>query len=100
MAFGSSTKLYEYMASGKPVIAARSPHVIQVLGDDERGMTYPIGDAETLARQMIYLIDHPDQANTLALRALHEVRTRHTWQQRVSDLLRHFGGTGICPLVG
>ena len=83
----SPIKLYEYMASGKPVIAARTPQVRQVLGNDERGLTYDIGDAATLVQHMIYLIDHPDQANSLARCALYEVRRHHTWKQRVSDLI-------------
>lgn len=87
-------KIYEYMASGKPFIATRIPQVMSILGDDECGLTYSIGDATTLARHMIYLIDHPDRAKFLALRALHEVRTHHTWQQRVSRLMAHLAERG------
>lgn len=86
-AFQSPVKLYEYMAAGKPVVAAETPQVRELLGNNERGLLYPIGDATVLCKQILRLIDNPELGQKLADKAYKEVKTNHSWQSRISKLL-------------
>jgi glycosyltransferase involved in cell wall biosynthesis len=56
--YSLSTKLFEYGAMGKPVVATRLPLVERVFGTDTV-RTYESGDAEDLARAILDLVDHP-----------------------------------------
>lgn len=86
-AFGSSTKLLEYMASGKPIVAARTPHVETLLGNEERGLLYAPGDAEALARQVLRFLHEPGLAVRLARNAVQETVNNHSWKVRIDQVL-------------
>ena len=55
-----STKLLEYAAMGKPVVASRLPTVELYLGADTVA-TYEPGDHGALAAAILDLVDHPEQ---------------------------------------
>jgi len=97
-AFGSSTKVFEYMAAGLPIVAADTPGVRQALGDGERGLLYPLGDGDALARQIVRLIEEPDLARELARRARDEVCARHSWAARIRDLTDELQRRGLIRL--
>jgi glycosyltransferase involved in cell wall biosynthesis len=56
--FSLSTKVFEYAAMGKPVIASRLPLVERTLGS-ETVWTYEPGDADDLARAIVAIVDDP-----------------------------------------
>jgi len=97
-AFGSSTKVFEYMAAGLPIVAADTPGVRQALGDGERGLLYSLGDGDALARQILRLIQDPDLARTLARKARDEVCAHHSWAARVRDLTDELQRRGLIRL--
>ena len=86
-AYQSPTKMYEYMAAARPIVAARTPQTVDLLGADERGLLYEIGDAPGLAAGVERLIQDPDRAKRLALAAREEVARNHTWHNRVERIL-------------
>jgi glycosyltransferase involved in cell wall biosynthesis len=53
------TVAMEAMATGRPVIAARSGGLSDIVVDGETGLLVPPGDAEALRRAMARLIDNP-----------------------------------------
>jgi glycosyltransferase involved in cell wall biosynthesis len=56
--FSLSTKVFEYAAMGKPVIASRLPMVERTFGTD--GVTtYEPGDPDDLARAIVRIVDDP-----------------------------------------
>ncbi len=57
--YSLSTKLFEYGAMGKPVVATRLPLVERIFGQGTV-RTYDPGDAEDLARAIVDLVDDPD----------------------------------------
>lgn len=96
--FGSSTKVYEYMAAGLPIVAADTPGVRQALGDGEHGLLYPLGDGDALARQILRLARDPCLARTLARGARDAVNTHHSWTTRVQSLTDEMQRRGLIRL--
>jgi len=94
-AFQSPIKVYEYMASGRPIVAARTPQVAALLGGPEAGLLYPMGDEEELAWQVLRLMDEPGLGERLARNAAREARTRHSWSARVQRLLDELKTRGL-----
>ncbi len=84
--FQSPIKLYEYMATKKPIAAAVTPQVKELLGNEERGLLYPIGDSEALAKKIMMLIEDPELGKALAEKAFDEVKKNHTWKKRIELL--------------
>lgn len=83
---GSSVKVYEYMATGRPLVAAAAPPVKKLLGNEERGLLYPIGDAEALAQKVMMLIEDREFGKALAEKAFEDVKKNHTWEKRIELL--------------
>ena len=84
--FQSPIKLYEYMAAKKPIVAAVTPQVKELLGKEERGLPYPIGDADALAQKIKMLIEDRELGKALAEKAFNEVKKNHTWKKRIELL--------------
>ncbi len=68
-AFSLSTKLFEYAAMGKPVIASRLPMVERTFPPDEIA-TYEPGDAADLAAAIVRLVDDPAERAARVRRTL------------------------------
>ncbi|HOS93022.1 MAG TPA: glycosyltransferase family 4 protein [Armatimonadota bacterium] len=96
--FGSSTKVYEYMAAGLPIVAADTPGVRQALGDGEHGLLYPLGDGDALVRQIVRLAHDPGLARTLAQRGRDAVNAHHSWTARVQSLTSEMQRRGLIRL--
>jgi glycosyltransferase involved in cell wall biosynthesis len=56
--YSLSTKLFEYGAMGKPVVATRLPLVERIFGE-RTVRTYEPGDSEDMTRAILDLVDHP-----------------------------------------
>jgi glycosyltransferase involved in cell wall biosynthesis len=61
----SPTKLYEYLALGRPVIANEHPDQSVTLMESGAGITVP-WDSQSFANAMIYLLSHPVEAEAMA----------------------------------
>lgn len=62
---GMSRVLFEYLATGKPVIASRVGVVPEVLEDGKTALLIPAGDAAALAQAIDRLLDDPALAGKL-----------------------------------
>ena len=92
--FGSPTKLFEYMAMGKGIVASDLDQIGEVLNprDHEPAavMVAP-GDVDALAAGLAVLIDDPVRRDALARTARALALERHTWRAhtaRIFDALR------------
>lgn len=79
------TRIFEYLAIGKPVIA---PNTIGIRDyfDDQSLVYFEPGNAMDLARQMQYLNSHRNELSEIASRG-QQIYLAHTWEQERQTLL-------------
>jgi glycosyltransferase involved in cell wall biosynthesis len=76
----SPLKLFECLASGRPVVAADVGEIADLVRDGETGRLYPPGDAAALAGAIVELLDRREHAELLGRAGRELVRAHHTWE--------------------
>ena len=90
--FGSPTKLFEYMAMEKPILASNLDQVGEILldgcnlADQKNAILVEPGDIDQLTEQMRNVISRPD-LQLIARNALEIVKNKYTWEQHVKRIL-------------
>lgn len=87
---GISTKLFEYMICGLPIVSVDHPHRKRYIDECKCGLTVAPEDPSEHARAIAWLIDHPEEAETMALRGQEMVLERYTWEQEQPRLLAFY----------
>lgn len=82
----SPMKLFEYMASGKAVIASAMGQIVNIIQDGENGLLVPAGDVNALASAIIKLIADPDLRMRLGRQARKDTIENHSWEGYTSKL--------------
>jgi len=82
----SPMKLFEYMAVGRPVVAARIGQMSGIVQDGETGLLFPPGDRAGLYGAMRRLRIDDDLRFRLARNAVVAVKNR-TWSQNAQEVL-------------
>lgn len=88
----SPLKVYEYMATGLPVVASRIGQLVEVIRDDINGLLCRPGDATDFAGAFIRLRSDAALRSRLGVAARATVATRHTWAE-VARRILDFAGT-------
>jgi len=83
----SPLKLFEYMASGRPIIATALPSFREILTDGETALFVPVDDAAALTRAVRDLYADPTLRQRLGQRARQVALSRYTWDARVRAIL-------------
>jgi glycosyltransferase involved in cell wall biosynthesis len=89
--FGSPTKLFEYMAMGRAIVASALGQIGEILEHDRTAWMVPPGDAEGLAQGLRRLLDDPPKRRLLGEAARREAVDRHSWREhtrRIVDRLK------------
>jgi glycosyltransferase involved in cell wall biosynthesis len=89
--FGSPTKLFEYLAMGKGIVASRLGQVGEVIIDGENGLLVEPGDADELAHAIDRLAADRGLRQRLGEAARKTAVERYTWRHnaaRVFDAMR------------
>jgi glycosyltransferase involved in cell wall biosynthesis len=89
--FGSPTKLFEYMAMGKAIVASRLGQIAEVLKDEETALLVQPGNARELSEAIMRLAASSALREQLGAAARREAVARHTWRhnaRRVLDAYR------------
>ncbi len=89
--FGSPTKLFEYMASGKPIVASDLDQIGDVLRDGAGLLVRP-GDAADLAQGLRVVVDDPDLRSRLGTVARTRAVERYTWRHHTQAVLDALAG--------
>ncbi len=87
---GMSRALFEYLASGRAVIASRVGAAAEVIRDGETALLVPGGDAPELARALGRLLDDPVLRRRLGQAAAALARERFTGARVAERLLEHY----------
>jgi glycosyltransferase involved in cell wall biosynthesis len=90
--FGSPTKLFEYMAAGRPIVASAVGQLADVLEDGATALLIPPDDPAALAAAIVQLIDDPCLRVRLAQAAREQAIACHTWRQNAQRLIASLGG--------
>lgn len=85
----SPLKMFEYMASGRPIITSDLPTVRDVLSEESAYFCEP-GSAADLARAIDEVLGDGERAAQRAERA-RLLATEHSWEKRMQRILRHVG---------
>jgi glycosyltransferase involved in cell wall biosynthesis/2-polyprenyl-3-methyl-5-hydroxy-6-metoxy-1,4-benzoquinol methylase len=85
--FGSPTKLFEYMAMGKPIVASRLDQLADILEDGETAYLVEPGDAQSLATGIRRMLDDTGGRETIGHNALSIVRSDYTWTRHVTEII-------------
>lgn len=78
--FGSPTKLFEYMAMGRAIIASDLDQLAEVCENDKTAILCKPGDPEELAGAIIKLAGNRELRNELGKNARERVCERYTWE--------------------
>ena len=82
--FGSPTKLFEYLAMGKGIVASRLGQVGEVIIDGENGLLVEPGDADGLARAIERLAVDGELRSRLGAAARKTAIERYTWRHNAA----------------
>jgi len=88
--YGSPTKLFEYAASGKPVIAPRIGPIEEVIRDGENGMLAEVGDVKDLCSRILTVAENPLLGQTMGMQLREHILDNHTWDKNTDKLINIF----------
>lgn len=83
----SPLKIFEYMASMRPIIVTNLPSLKEVLTDGETALFVPPSDPTQLAKTIEQLANNRDLYEKLVTNAHREVTERYTWRKRAEHIL-------------
>lgn len=86
--FMSPLKVFEYMASGRPIVCSDLPILREVLQDGRNALLVAPCDPEAWVHAIQRLRDDPAQAGVLGARAQEDFLREYTWQGRAGRILR------------
>jgi glycosyltransferase involved in cell wall biosynthesis len=81
-------KLFEYMASGLPVVASNFPLWKEIVEGNRCGVTVDPLNPKAIAEAMEYLLTHPEEARRMGENGRRAVEERYNWEQEGEKLLR------------
>jgi glycosyltransferase involved in cell wall biosynthesis len=93
--FGSPTKIFEYMAMGKGIVASRLGQIGEVLRDGETALLVEPGNVGELAAAIMKLVEAEELRKRLGAKAREVAEREHTWTrnaQRVLDAYKSLTG--------
>jgi glycosyltransferase involved in cell wall biosynthesis len=87
--YSAHTKLYEYMAMGKPVVAFDLPSIREEVTDSEDILLAKPDDPKSLAEKIGHVLENPDFARRIAENA-HRLADEFSWEKRAARLSEVF----------
>ncbi len=85
--FGSPTKLFEYMAAGRAIVASELDQLGEVIEHDVSGWLVPPNDPRALAAALAALAADPEKRRQLGNAARETALARYSWRAHVGAIL-------------
>ena len=89
--FGSPTKLFEYMAAGKAIVASRLGQIGDVLVDGETALLVTPGSLEELTQGILRLLGDVQLRQRLGRAAREAAIAQHSWDRNAAEIERAYG---------
>lgn len=86
--YTSPLKLFEYMASGRPIVASDLPSIREILNNDNSFLVIP-DNAEKLTDGIELILTNPNLSSKYSSQAVRDVQN-FTWTVRVNNILNFF----------
>jgi glycosyltransferase involved in cell wall biosynthesis len=96
----SPLKLYEYLACGRPVVAARAGDVGLVIRDGRNGLLVPVGNSQAVVDSIVRLADDAALRGRLGMEGRHTAQRFGSWGSRAEALLAALDDRNLLPLAG
>src|SRR6266568_7434990 len=84
------TRIFEYLALGKPVIAPSTPGILDYFSEESLLFFEP-GSPDDLAQKIEYAYSHPSKVLDIARKG-QQVYLEHTWSQERQTLVNQVSG--------
>ncbi len=85
--FGSPTKLFEYMAMDKAIVASKLGQIGDILKDGETAILVEPGNVDRLVDGILKLVEDNHLRVKLGHKAREEVAEHYTWQKNIRKLI-------------
>lgn len=85
--FGSPTKIFEYMAMAKGIVASRLGQIGEVLSNEETALLVEPGNVEELSEALVRLAESKSLRERLGQAARRKAIEHHTWKRNAQTVL-------------
>jgi glycosyltransferase involved in cell wall biosynthesis len=92
--FGSPTKLFEYMAMGKGIVASDLDQIGEVLRHDGTALLVKPADVKSLSDGMVVLIEDKERRERLGMEARKDAVSKFTWKAHTARIIEKL--TELC----
>ena len=83
----SPLKLFEYMASGKPIVCSNVPVLLEVAKDEANAIVCDPEDIDSWVNAIIRLRDNPELGQRVGANAKEEFLSCYTWSERARRIV-------------
>jgi glycosyltransferase involved in cell wall biosynthesis len=83
----SPLKIFEYMATGRPIVASRLPVLEEILEDEGNALLCEPDDVDEWEQALRRLHDDSVLRKRIAHKARRDFETRYTWERRATHIL-------------
>lgn len=88
--WASPTKIFEYQAMSKPIVAPSLVPVREVIKDSKEGLLFELKNTNEMAEKIIYLHDHPEIRKEMGISGRKRVVANHSWEVNTSRIVDIF----------
>jgi len=90
--YGSPTKLFEYGAMGKPLVAPRMPPIQEVIEHGVSGLLFEPENQDDMIRQILNLMESSSQREALGRNLRMRLGSHYTWEMNTKVLIAAVSG--------
>lgn len=87
--YASPLKMFEYMATGRPIVSSTLPVLSEILRDQHNALMVPYDDVEGWVKALQLLKDNPELGDKIAKQAKEDVK-QYTWEKRAEKIINFY----------